>query len=62
MENKIRDFVKSILDKKINEVFIETHWFASTSSGDISPDQQLELDRLTKKLEDLIVIQTMQNL
>lgn len=61
-QQQLEVIVRHRLESKINSVFISAHEFAGTKSGDISPEQQLELDKLTEQLKELIVKQTLQNL
>lgn len=59
---QLENLVGIELEKKINDVFIFSHQFAGTKTGDITPHQQLNLDYLTNALKELIIKQTLQNL
>lgn len=62
IDESFKDAIGAELESKINDAFNFSHELAGTKSGDISPDQQLELDDLTEKLKNLIIRQTAQNL
>ncbi len=62
IKNTFKDLIGSVLESKIDDVFVFSHQLVGTKSGDISPDQQNELDFLTKKLKNLIIEQVRQNL
>lgn len=50
------------LSENINEVFVLSHVLFKTKSGDISPEQMIQLDSFKKQIFDLILTQTKQNL
>lgn len=54
--------VEDGLTENIDNVFVLAHQLFGTKSGDISPEQVLQLDSLKKQLFDLILEQVKQNL
>ncbi len=60
-KENLKQSVKTDLTNAIDLVFDASHKLAQTKSGDITPDQQSELNRLTEELTNLIVEQTFQN-
>lgn len=62
MENT-NDFntISEIVDRTVEEMFCEAHAEIETKSGDITPQQAFELDRIKKELATLIYEQVQQN-
>lgn len=58
---EFRDIVLKKLEENHEALFQEIHEIAGTKSGDIAPEQQMELHGLTNKLVNLMVEQVMQN-
>jgi hypothetical protein len=61
-DDEIREYAKKLLNDKIEDIFIDIHQEFNTESGDISPDQQLNLDNILEDLSKLIAKQVHQNL
>ena len=63
---KLADNVKNVTERKvdqaIDDVFAEVHQEFMSKSGDISPDQQFEMDKLKNKITNLRATQVMDNL
>ena len=62
MEKDIQKHVKEPLQITIEGLFTYFHSYYKTKSGDITPEQQFELDELTEKLANLIGTQVYQNI
>ena len=60
-EGEIEGFAMHVLEEEIGEVFVTVHQYFDTSSGDITPEQTLKLDKLIEQLACLIREQVMQN-
>lgn len=58
----IQKNVKEHLQGTIEGLFFYFHRHYKTNSGDITPEQQFELEELTEKLANLIGTQIYQNL
>lgn len=61
-KEEIKKYVETLVDKNINDIFNKVHEKFNTESGDITPDQVFELDKITENLVKLIVTQVHQNL
>ena len=61
-EDEIYQYALSIVDDKINEVFVNVHQEFETESGDITPYQSGILNELQEKIAKLIAKQVHQNL
>lgn len=59
---EINQNVSTRFNHYLDLLFNEVHNDFCTKSGDISPDQQVELDSLTEKMINLITEQVFQNL
>lgn len=60
-KTKLKEVIQVQLDHSIEGVFFFAHSFAKTKHGDITPDQQLRLDKLQADIAELIFEQTIQN-
>lgn len=60
-DNQLIETVKNGLDGSIDKLFAESHQYMATTSGDITPEQQIRLDELKEELLVLIITQTKQN-
>ena len=60
-DNQLIETVKNELDSLICAIFVESHKYMETTSGDITPEQQIRLDELKEELLTLIITQTKQN-
>ncbi len=60
-DNQLIETIKNNLDSSIDKLFVESHQYMETSSGDITPEQQIRLDELKEELLTLIITQTKQN-
>lgn len=59
---KLRESIKEHLHDVIEDVFFSAHKLAGTKSGDITPDQETQVNGLEAQLAELIYQQTIQNL
>lgn len=62
IDEQLKIIIGLNVDSVIEGLFSEMHVFAETKSGDISPDQQSELNRIKLELSELIYQQVKQNL
>jgi len=53
--------ITEIVENGVDNMFVEAHSIAKTTSGDITPEQQLRLDKIIQDLADLINEQVEQN-
>ena len=60
-QGEIEGFAMHVLEEEIGEVFVTVHQYFDTSSGDITPEQTVRLDKLVEQLACLIREQVMQN-
>ena len=60
-QGEIEGFTMHVLEEEIGEVFVTVHQYFDTSSGDITPEQTVRLDKLVEQLACLIREQVMQN-
>ena len=61
MDN-FKAFVEIKVSQAIDNVFKQSHDWAKTQSGDITPAQKKKLDRIEKELTELVIEQTVQNI
>jgi len=58
--------LKSIINKQVDDavdlIFANAHGVAMTTSGDITPEQQLQLDNIQEQLKTLVYNQVTQNI
>jgi hypothetical protein len=58
--------LKTLIEKQVDDamdlIFANAHGAAMTTSGDITPEQQLQLDNIQDQLKNLVYTQVMQNL
>lgn len=58
--------LKSIISKQVDDavhlIFANAHGVAMTTSGDITPEQQMQLDSIQEQLKTLVYNQVVQNL
>jgi hypothetical protein len=57
----LRQSVSSKVDDGIDQIFATIHKAAMTGSGDITPEQTVDLDQIKKQLVNLITDQVAQN-
>lgn len=60
--DNFKNHISSQVDAAVDSVFVNSHGYALTESGDITPEQQAELDTIKESLKRLIEIQVTQNL
>ena len=58
----MRQYVKIKLERAIDKIIYDLHQEYQTKSGDITPEQQVELEETIEKLSFLINDQLQQNL
>lgn len=61
-EEDVYKYTLELLENEIDNIFVDVHQKFNTSSGDITPDQQSELGKITKSLAKLITYQVCQNI
>lgn len=61
-ENDVYKYTLDLLDSEIDSIFIDVHQEFNTSSGDITPGQVMELDKLKERLAKLITEQVCANI
>jgi len=58
--------LKTLIEKQVDDamdlIFANAHGAAMTTSGDITPEQQLQLDNIQDQLKNLVYTQVIQNL
>ena len=52
--HEIRNLIDSLMDKKINEVFIDVQDKLGITSGDTTPDQEMALEEVKSLLVNII--------
>jgi len=57
-----KKFIEQQVDAAVNLIFANAHGYAMTTSGDITPEQQLQLDNIQEELATLVRNQVTQNL
>ena len=60
--NNLKEKLTELISESIGQIFIQGHSIAETKSGDCTPDQVLELERIQKELTELLYQQIKQNL
>jgi len=58
----LKTFIEQQVEDAMNLIFANAHGAAMTTSGDITPEQQLQLDSIQDQLENLVYTQVIQNL
>lgn len=61
-EDDVYEYTLDLLNSEIDNIFVDIHQEFNTSSGDITPDQVMQLDHLKEKLARLITDQVCANL
>jgi hypothetical protein len=61
MEN-LKEKLTTLVIEVVDYIFVQGHSIADTKSGDITPDQEFELERIQKELTELLYQQIKQNL
>lgn len=57
-----KKFIEQQVDAAVELIFANAHGYAMTTSGDITPEQQLQLDNIQEELKTLVYTQVTQNL
>lgn len=57
-----KDEIKHVVTSELDKLFVKLHKRFNTSSGDITPEQELKLQVLQEELCELISTQVHQNL
>lgn len=57
-----KKFIDAQVDAALELVFANAHGYAMTTSGDITPEQQLQLENIQEELKTLVYNQVTQNL
>lgn len=58
----LKSIINKQVDDAVNLIFANAHGVAMTTSGDITPEQQLQLDNIQEQLKTLVYNQVVQNL
>jgi len=58
----LKEELNNLVDECFDDIFVEAHSIANTKSGDITPDQQLRLNKITEDFKKLLNEQVKQNL
>jgi len=61
-EYDVYKYTLDLLESEIDSIFVDVHQQFNTSSGDITPDQVMELEQLKEKLAKLISKQVTSNI
>lgn len=61
-EEDVLEYTREIVDFEIDNIFIDIHQEFNTSSGDITPEQTMRLDKLKEDLSKLITEQVTANI
>lgn len=61
-EEDVLEYTRELVDVEIDNIFIDVHQEFNTSSGDITPDQSMRLDKLKEDLSKLITEQVTDNI
>lgn len=61
-KDNFKKFIENQVETTIDLIFANAHGYAMTESGDITPEQAFELDKIKEQLQELIYKQTVQNL
>lgn len=61
-EDDVYKYTLDLLESEIDSIFVDIHQQFNTSSGDITPEQVMELDNLKEKLAKLITDQVCANI
>lgn len=61
-EYDVYKYTLDLLESEIDSIFVDVHQQFNTSSGDITPDQVMELEQLKEKLARLISKQVTSNI
>ena len=62
LSEKQKKEIGELVEGYINDIFIDCHGIAGTKSGDVTPEQMLQLDKITEDLTSLVIKQVTQNL
>lgn len=60
--DNFKQFISKQIDDAVELIFMNAHGYASSTSGDITPEQVLKLDAIKEDLKQLIETQVIQNL
>lgn len=55
-------FIEQQVDAAVDLIFANAHGYAMTTSGDITPEQVIQLDKIKEELKTLVYNQVSQNL
>ena len=61
-QEQLKTFIEQQVNYAMDLIFNNAHSAAMTTSGDITPEQQLQLDNIQDQLKALVYTQVMQNL
>jgi hypothetical protein len=61
MADNLEDFISKMVDRFTDQMFVQAHHYAKTTSGDIFPEQAIKLDEIKADLKLLIEEQVTQN-
>lgn len=61
-KDNFKKFIENQVEATIDLIFANAHGYAMTESGDITPEQAFELDKIKEQLQELVYKQTVQNL
>jgi len=59
---QLKTYISQLAEAAVEDIFKKAHGAAMTTSGDITPAQQFELEEIQDKLKTLVHIQVTQNL
>lgn len=62
MNEDIKKQINTLVDECMDYIFVQAHSIAETSSGDITPAQQLEYDAIKERIKKLVIEQVGQNM
>lgn len=58
----LKTFIDNLVEASVDMIFKSAHGQAMTTSGDITPEQQLQADDIQDQLKALVYTQVMQNI
>ena len=62
LTKKQKKELKELVEESLDYIFVQGHSIACTTTGDITPEQQLRFDKITEDLTALLIEQISQNL
>jgi len=60
--NNLKEKLTTLVNETVDYIFVQGHSIAETKSGDFTPEQMFELERIQKELTELLYQQIKQNL